>query len=278
MLQVLPRPLSPWRVNDGQVWRQFGIESSDDLEKALRKRSQSTLVITAVQALLDGTASYVSLYAAQYFNSLGGLSGILAAVSYGIAFLYGFNAFFEIVTVVTILSSEDSLQIDAPALMRAVKQLAREDSLQLDVLGKAQRAISMVKIVRSLNEVSALMKQGGDASTMSSVERLAAFLALANAEKAGFDPAKYGLTEQQALGIAAKFARFDANDDGCLELSEIEALFQQMGTGFTEEEAKAALGVLDMNSTGVIDFEEFVKWYIDRIPEPLAESSTDEAE
>jgi len=260
-----------------QAWREVGIESTDDLQKALQQRSSSAMGIVFVQAMLDATAAYISFSAAQFFDTLGGWSSLLSIVSYGICFLYSSNAFFDLVTLATILTSpRDTVSSDAAALMTAVKRMAGEDRTQLDVLGKAQRAISMLKIVRSLNEVSMLMKQTPEMD--SSLEKLAAYLTLANAESNGFDPARYAMSEGEALRVAAKFARFDTNDDGCIELSELsEGLFREMGLEFTEEESKAALNVLDIKRNGVVDFEEFVEWYTKQIPEPPASPSEEPA-
>ena len=58
------------------------------------------------------------------------------------------------------------------------------------------------------------------------LKNLSAYLALQRAEERyGFDPSRYGLSEPEALRIAAVFAEFDVNDDGKLELSELRTLW-----------------------------------------------------
>ncbi len=41
----------------------------------------------------------------------------------------------------------------------------------------------------------------------------------------GFDPAAYGLSEEEAARIAMVFSRFDGNDDGLLEMSELRNIW-----------------------------------------------------
>ncbi len=59
-----------------------------------------------------------------------------------------------------------------------------------------------------------------------SLRNLSAYLTLANArDKLGFDPANYGLTEQEAGNIAYAFSVYDTNDNGKLDLSELSTLW-----------------------------------------------------
>ena len=60
----------------------------------------------------------------------------------------------------------------------------------------------------------------------SSLRNLSAYLTLANArDKLGFDPASFGLTEQEAGNIAYAFSVYDTNDNGRLDLSELSTLW-----------------------------------------------------
>jgi hypothetical protein len=64
--------------------------------------------------------------------------------------------------------------------------------------------------------------EGGEPTTL---EDLSAYLILQRAEESlGFDASQYGLTDGQAGDIAITFARYDANDDFRLELSELRKL------------------------------------------------------
>jgi hypothetical protein len=60
----------------------------------------------------------------------------------------------------------------------------------------------------------------------SSLANLSAYLTLQRAEEMyGFEPAKFGLSEAQAADIAGVFSRFDTNEDGRLEQSELRRLW-----------------------------------------------------
>lgn len=68
---------------------------------------------------------------------------------------------------------------------------------------------------------------GSDGSLKgNSLANLSALLTLQRAEEVyGFVPEKYGLTEAEAADIAMVFSRFDVNEDGQLEQSELRSLW-----------------------------------------------------
>lgn len=68
---------------------------------------------------------------------------------------------------------------------------------------------------------------GSDGSLKgSSLSNLSAYLTLQRAEEVyGFKPEQYGLTEAEAADIAGVFSRFDINEDGQLEQSELRNLW-----------------------------------------------------
>jgi hypothetical protein len=66
----------------------------------------------------------------------------------------------------------------------------------------------------------------GSLKAGSSLSNLSAYLALQRAEEQfGFAPDKYGLTEAEAANIAGVFDRYDTNEDGKLEQSELRNLW-----------------------------------------------------
>mmetsp|Transcript_4912 Transcript_4912/g.11909 ORF Transcript_4912/g.11909 Transcript_4912/m.11909 type:complete len:278 (-) Transcript_4912:57-890(-) len=250
-----------------QVWRDIGVDSSEDLRKLFGQRSRKVVTAVGLQTLVDVLACYISINAGGAFGAAGGWSSILAALSYALAAYYASNALFGIFVVISVLASGSLYGTDADAVLKAVKQLAGEDNL--DVVNKAKRAVNMVKIVQSLNEISKTMKTQTKEETVSSLDRLTAYLTLTNAQKNfGFDPSKYNLSDSEAQRLAVKFARFDENDDGLLEKSEMENLFQAMDMELTPEEIDAALDLLDKRKSGFIEFDEFVDWYAKQIPVP----------
>ena len=70
-----------------------------------------------------------------------------------------------------------------------------------------------------------LYVQEKETGEISSLENLSAFLTLSHAENNyGFQPEKYGLTVKEATNIAVVFSRYDENEDGVLQISEIGKL------------------------------------------------------
>ena len=124
----------------------------------------------------------------------------------------------------------------------------------INAVDKTKRAVDTVKVLLALNSVSGILKvrlaqccsccdthqgcsllaeaehaaqskqQSGDAEEFDTLRSLTAFLTLSKAEEKGFDPAKYGLSQEEAGSIATVFSRYDTNDDGVLEQSEVNKL------------------------------------------------------
>eukprot|EP00879_Flechtneria_rotunda_P014749 GHRR01015413.1.p1 GENE.GHRR01015413.1~~GHRR01015413.1.p1 ORF type:complete len:136 (+),score=54.13 GHRR01015413.1:499-906(+) len=122
--------------------------------------------------------------------------------------------------------------------------------------------------MQMLESIGAQLKEvNADGSTASSLANLSAYLTLQRAEEVySFIPSKYDLSEAQAADIAGVFSRFDTNEDGKLEQSELRALCAKLGTDITEAEAKEAIRILDSSNTGFIQFADFVEWYIGMKP------------
>jgi len=81
----------------------------------------------------------------------------------------------------------------------------------------------------------------------------------------GFKPEAFGLTEAQAADIALIFARYDTNDDGRLDLGELRRLCDALdgeACPLDEGEWRAALQLMDTNRDGVVEFQEFVAYYV----------------
>mmetsp|Transcript_18330 Transcript_18330/g.46407 ORF Transcript_18330/g.46407 Transcript_18330/m.46407 type:complete len:272 (-) Transcript_18330:297-1112(-) len=252
------------------VWKDVGIESSDDLRKLLRRRTGTAVGVVALQGLLDAAASYFSANAGAYFSLTGGVvPSVLGTISYGFAIYYALNVLFGIIIIVSLLASGATSGSNADALLSAVQELGSGGKTkQLDVVAKAREAINMVKVVQSLNQVSDILKETGHDSK-STLDSLGSYLTLSRAERDGFNPSKFGLSEAEAADIAVKFSKFDLNDDGVLELSEMEKLFSEAEVDLSPEEQQAALKVLDKRSSGTVEFDEFVEWYCNKIPEPV---------
>jgi len=251
-----------------QDWTSLGIKSADDLRKILVKRSVASVVGLSLRLGFDVVATLVVWNAGDAFNHGDGLSnGVLGVLSYGLALNYGINAIFGAFLLVSVLASGNLFGADATALMKAVKDLAGEGE-DMEIVAKAKQAANMIKVVQSLSKVSSLLSEkignpDEASSKLSSLERLSAYLTLQKAERDyGFDSSKHNITNAQALMLAANFARFDVNDDGALELSEVQKMFDSVGEGdMTTEEMQAAIDLLDRRGSGLVEFDEFVAWY-----------------
>lgn len=64
--------------------------------------------------------------------------------------------------------------------------------------------------------------------------------------------------------VAAQFARFDIDNNGCLDSAELAKLCQALGATQSLNELESALFVLDKNSDGKVSYEEFLDWWSGR--------------
>jgi hypothetical protein len=61
--------------------------------------------------------------------------------------------------------------------------------------------------------------------------------------------------------VAEAFRQFDEDGSGAIDKDELQQLSKQLGHPLSEEELATALDDLDLNKDGVIDFDEFCRWY-----------------
>jgi hypothetical protein len=57
------------------------------------------------------------------------------------------------------------------------------------------------------------------------------------------------------------FKEFDTDDSGSIDRDELQAMMAKMGNPLSDEQVDVALKDLDQNGDGVVDFDEFAKWY-----------------
>mmetsp|Transcript_29207 Transcript_29207/g.82414 ORF Transcript_29207/g.82414 Transcript_29207/m.82414 type:complete len:390 (-) Transcript_29207:354-1523(-) len=250
-----------------KLWEGMGINSAEEMRRLLKKRGRNAVLGLTLQLLLDGAATWVAFSAGVSFGLAGGWNLIPSFVSYFLASYFGLNTVMETAILVGILSSGALFGTDAEALVRAVKELAGEDDMQVGLLSKTKQTVNMLKVVQTLNAVSDKLKESS--SSMSSLEKLSAYLTLSQAKKAyGFNPDKYGITETTALQIATTFNRFDLNEDGALEASEFEKMMSDLEFSVSKEETEAIVETLDTKKTGQVEFDEFVNWYLNKLSVP----------
>jgi len=61
--------------------------------------------------------------------------------------------------------------------------------------------------------------------------------------------------------IATVFKNFDKDNDGFIELKELQAFSKELGSEFNPEEAKKMIKIMDVNKDGKISLEEFIGWW-----------------
>lgn len=61
--------------------------------------------------------------------------------------------------------------------------------------------------------------------------------------------------------VRKAFEKFDKDSSGAIDLKELGALSKDLGHPLTKRQLELAFKDLDLNHDGVIDFEEFARWY-----------------
>jgi hypothetical protein len=141
-------------------------------------------------------------------------------------------------------------------------------------------AAAAVKVVRALGNMADLLREqvkggadgagGGGGGAGDLLADLGGYFTLDRAQRLhGFAAANYGMSDAEAAEMAAAFARYDLNDDGTLSFEEFRRLCQRFAPELGgEEEAKAALQVLDTNADGSVDLKEFASFWQKRAKAP----------
>lgn len=68
-------------------------------------------------------------------------------------------------------------------------------------------------------------------------------------------------TTKKTTEVQQAFNQFDADGSGAIDKDELQMLSQRLGHPLSDEELNRALVDLDLNKDGVIDFDEFCRWY-----------------
>jgi len=72
---------------------------------------------------------------------------------------------------------------------------------------------------------------------------------------------KKNYEETNANDVEPAFRKFDKDNSGAIDKAELKQLMSDLGVQLTEDAVKVAMKDLDMNHDGVIDLEEFQRWY-----------------
>lgn len=82
-----------------------------------------------------------------------------------------------------------------------------------------------------------------------------------------------GIPDAQLAEFKEVFSMFDADGDGTIDAAELENILRDLGTPATRTEILELLAVVDTDSNGVIDFEEFCVMMLERNKSGKAPSS-----
>ena len=61
--------------------------------------------------------------------------------------------------------------------------------------------------------------------------------------------------------VKPAFKKFDSDGSNAISRDEFTDMMKDLGSELNEEQVSAAMEDLDVNHDGVIDFEEFTRWY-----------------
>ena len=61
--------------------------------------------------------------------------------------------------------------------------------------------------------------------------------------------------------LRARFQTTDRDGDGHVDVSEFGRLLDGLGLGYSDAQVAAAFESIDLNRSGLIDFDEFCRWW-----------------
>jgi calmodulin len=62
-------------------------------------------------------------------------------------------------------------------------------------------------------------------------------------------------------GLRARFDRCDRDGNGQIDEREFGEMLDALGLGYSPEQVHAAFESIDANQSGLVDFEEFARWW-----------------
>jgi Ca2+-binding EF-hand superfamily protein len=71
------------------------------------------------------------------------------------------------------------------------------------------------------------------------------------------------LSSDQLAELRETFDYNDRDGDGRIQLDEFVEMLDELESDISEREAKVGFADIDTNDDGLIDFEEFVRWWTD---------------
>lgn len=258
-----------------KAWSELGAQDPEKLKALLVERRLKTFQGLLLQTVLDFVACGGGFYigrASSESNIPGSI--VFSLIGYFLACYYFLQAVFQVTALVSISVAAKRYSTDTDVLLAAVRELAGPDP---KLFPSAALVVNTLTVIQTLEQIGQQLQElGSDGSLKgsSSLANLSALLTLQRAEEVyGFQPDKYGLTEAEAADIAGVFSRFDTNEDGQLEASELRNLCSKLGSDIDAAEAKEAVRILDESKSGYIQFADFVEWYQGRRPRKEAKEA-----
>lgn len=249
--------------------------SPENFRKIMSKQSSKAITFVIVQLLLDIGAAYGAFVAGNLLGDAAttgwGVAALFGqAISYFVAGYFASGAVFDLFKLGALGVAAVTFNVNAPAFLAAVEDLASVNNTGLGALDKASEAVNTVKILAALQDMSDLLKKeskvDATASSADLLNDLSAYLTLEKAQRVyKFDAAKAGITDAQAADIAVIFSAFDSNDDGVLNLDEFRKMCGKYAPDLSDAEVEAGLKLLDKDGSGSINFEEFVQWWLKKL-------------
>lgn len=260
-------------------WRQAGVTDEAALRKLLVGRSLGAAGFSTIQLLLDLGAAVGSLSTVAYLEQTGAWGSFNPVVSTVFALLGGYFAFgvvFDIIRLGALAVATNQFRTSGGAFLDAMLELADANG-GTALVDKATGAVNMIKVVQGLNSIADILKSS-EPSSAEMLSDLGAYLVLDKAERErGFRPAAYGLSDAEAAGIARVFGEVDGDDNGVIDAAEFRKLCSKYAPDLSEPEVRQAITIVDSNANGVIDFEEFVAWVVNKVQPPKEPEAASDA-
>lgn len=61
--------------------------------------------------------------------------------------------------------------------------------------------------------------------------------------------------------MRARFDNYDKDGNGQIDVTEFGRLLLALGVGYSDAQIAAAFASIDVNQSGVIDYDEFCRWW-----------------